>query len=117
TWLTSRVPDAAALAARLWDLDGWAARASVLIDAMRASRPRLDAGATDELRPAFVLAAAVLRHLQADPLLPDALLPHGWPGDDVRRAYEAYETSFQSLLAASLRMRRASASVVGEKSS
>ena len=31
----------------------------------------------DELAPGFELSAAVLRHLQADPLLPAELLPAG----------------------------------------
>jgi phenylacetic acid degradation operon negative regulatory protein len=103
TWLTSRVPDHGALAARLWDLDSWAGRAHSLLRATSASRPRLEAGVVDELRPAFVTAAAVLRHLQADPLLPDALLPAGWPGDELRTRYEAYEAAFQSLLRRRLR--------------
>lgn len=103
TWLTSRVDEPAELAARLWDLDGWASAARALLVDMRGSRRRLDRRATEELRPAFVLAASVLRHLQADPLLPPALLPRHWPGDDLRVAYESYEAAFQSHLRAWLR--------------
>ena len=42
----------------------------------------------DDLAPGFELSAAVLRHLQADPLLPAELLPDGWPGPALRHAYE-----------------------------
>jgi phenylacetic acid degradation operon negative regulatory protein len=103
TWMTSRVDDAVALAAQLWDLHGWAATARSLLADMRRSRSRLDRGHAAELAPAFVLAASVLRHLQADPLLPDALLPRRWPGAQLRSAYEAYEAAFQSRLRSRLR--------------
>jgi len=36
----------------------------------------------------------VLRHLHADPLLPAAVLPPGWPGEGLRRAYEEFHTVF-----------------------
>ncbi len=47
-----------------------------LLGRMGGSRP----DGPDDLAPGFVLSAAVLRHLQADPLLPAELLPDGWPG-------------------------------------
>jgi phenylacetic acid degradation operon negative regulatory protein len=77
------------LAARLWDLAGWAQRADVLLAAW--------AGATQPPRR-FVLAAAMVRHLQTDPLLPRALLPTGWPGTRLRTAYAAYEKELGELL-------------------
>lgn len=86
------------LADDLWDLQGWSRRAEGLMKAMRASLPRLARGASDELAPAFVLAAAVVRHQQGDPLLPQALLPHDWPGAGLRRRYEEYEAAFQRVL-------------------
>ena len=86
------------LAASLWDLDGWAAVARGLRDEMAAALPSLDAGDTAALAPAFVLAAAVLRHQQADPLLPDELLPDGWPGARLRADYEDFEAAFRRLL-------------------
>ena len=49
----------------------------------RRPAARLDALAPDgpeALAPGFELSAAVLRHLQADPLLPAELLPADWPG-------------------------------------
>jgi len=91
--------DEAALAASLWDLDGWARRAHRLGAALGGSRPALDAGDRDALPDAFVLSAAVLRHLQSDPLLPPALLPDGWPGDDLRARYEAWDRAFSQVWA------------------
>jgi phenylacetic acid degradation operon negative regulatory protein len=35
----------------------------------------------------FVVAAAIVRHLLTDPVLPDELLPGDWPGDALRTAY------------------------------
>ena len=43
------------------------------------------------------LSASVLRHLQADPLLPAALLPRSWPGADLRRDYDTYDLAFKTL--------------------
>ena len=34
-----------------------------------------------------VAAAAMVRHLLTDPVLPDDLLPRHWPGDALREAY------------------------------
>lgn len=70
------------LAAELWPLGDWSAVARSLLT--RAGRTR---------RPADRLAtfAAVVRHLLADPVLPPELLPPGWPGADLRTAYEGYQ--------------------------
>ncbi len=80
----------AALAARLWDLQGWAARAGILTDALRA-----------EDRPAarFTVAAAIARHLRDDPCLPPSLLPSPWPGPSARRAYRRYAGELTRILA------------------
>ncbi|MGK5558745.1 PaaX family transcriptional regulator C-terminal domain-containing protein [Actinomadura kijaniata] len=83
--------DPAALAGALWDLTGWA-------DTARALRAALDeAGAMAER---FTVAAAVLRHLLADPLLPRELLPEDWPGPELRAHYERFESGFRDLLTA-----------------
>ncbi|MCP9981739.1 hypothetical protein LUW74_38675 [Actinomadura madurae] len=81
--------DPATLAAALWDLDAWTAKAGALRTAL--------AGATT-IAERFTHAAAVLRHLLNDPLLPPALLPAGWPGPELRAQYEAFETDFEQLL-------------------
>ena len=90
--------DDTSLAGQLWDLDGWSARATELRRAMAPHLGRLAEGDTDALRPGFVLAAAVLRHLAADPLLPSELLPRDWPGERLRADYERFDSTFAALL-------------------
>jgi phenylacetic acid degradation operon negative regulatory protein len=98
TWFSASPDgDQPALAASLWDLDGWATAARDLVARMSASLGDLEAGDTATLAPGFVLSAAVLRHLQADPLLPAGLLPAGWPGDDLRRAYDRYDAAYRAV--------------------
>jgi phenylacetic acid degradation operon negative regulatory protein len=82
-------PESPDLAERLWDLPAWAARARELAAA-------LDEAA--DLSAQFTLAAAVLRHFLADPLLPQELLPPDWPGTDLRTRYDDFDTRFQSVL-------------------
>jgi phenylacetic acid degradation operon negative regulatory protein len=76
--LVSRDHDAPGLAAMLWDLPGWAAHGHAL------HRTMTDA---DDIPTRFVTAAAIVRHLLTDPVLPDELLPANWPGARLRRAY------------------------------
>ena len=71
----------AALARELWDLPTWAATGRRLLDEM--------AGA-DGVPGRFVAAAAMVRHLLTDPVLPPELLPAGWPGDELRSAYAEF---------------------------
>ena len=44
------------------------------------------------------LSASVLRHFQADPLLPEELLPRGWPGVELRTDYDRFDTAYRALL-------------------
>ena len=46
----------------------------------------------------FVVSAAVLRHFQADPLLPDEVLPPGWPGPALRDDYDRFDRAYRALL-------------------
>lgn len=96
-----RLPDDRELADRLWDLDGWARRADELAAGL-AGRPP---GGRDDLAPGFELSAAVLRHFQADPLLPADLLPPDWPGGRLRRAYDDWDHRYRDVLAAWSRRR------------
>jgi phenylacetic acid degradation operon negative regulatory protein len=82
------------LSGRLWDLPAWSDRARVLLedlDTLAPDRPQA-------LAPGFELSAAVLRHLQADPLLPDVLLPADWPGVRLRTTYDAWDARYRTTL-------------------
>ncbi|MGO9028326.1 MAG: PaaX domain-containing protein, C- domain protein [Acidimicrobiales bacterium] len=94
--------DQSALAASLWDLGGWSGRAAALVAAMDELVP---VGPGD-LAAGFELSAAVLRHFQADPLLPDELSPDGWPGDALRRRYRAWDGAYRTVLDQTVRVWR-----------
>ncbi len=94
--------EAAALAARLWDLDGWADAAVGHERALDELAPQLGAD-PEVLRPAFLALAATLRHLQADPLLPAALLPDDWPGPALRRSHDRADVAFKAAWTTHLR--------------
>lgn len=102
-WCTAwsgAVPSPYPSAAALWDLEGWVATARDLSEQMGALLPSLLAGDTGVLADGFVTAAAVLRHLQADPLLPAELLPAGWPGPALRTSYDDYDAAYRAVLRA-----------------
>lgn len=88
----------AQLAQRLWEVRSWAAEAHRLARRLDETEPRLERGDVSALAPGFRVAAAVVRHLTADPLLPGELLPAPWPGDEVRRRYDAYERVYRRVL-------------------
>jgi phenylacetic acid degradation operon negative regulatory protein len=87
--------DPVELVTRLWDLGGWSSEARRL----SAALDRLVPDSADDLATGFELSAAVLRHFQADPLLPAALLPDDWPGDALRRQYRTWDDSYRRVLA------------------
>jgi phenylacetic acid degradation operon negative regulatory protein len=73
----------AELAGELWDLPGWAETGHRLLDDMaRAS----------DIPGRFMVAAAMVRHLLTDPMLPTELLPADWPGARLREAYHDFAT-------------------------
>ncbi|WHU46328.1 PaaX family transcriptional regulator C-terminal domain-containing protein [Gordonia sp. L191] len=76
----------AELAHRLWDLDAWSRRGHAFLDALDDVSNR---GAADEPRRFRIMVAAV-HHLQTDPLLPDELLPAGWPAEALTTVYTEY---------------------------
>jgi phenylacetic acid degradation operon negative regulatory protein len=90
--------DPASLCRSAFDLEGWSRRATQLVREM--DRAELD-GAS--LAAGFSLDAAVLRHLQRDPLIPASLLSPGWPGGALRTRYERFDAAFRSALAAAHR--------------
>ena len=87
-----------ALVARLWDLDSWATAANELRAAVGTLVEPLERGDTTALAEGFVVSAAVLRHFQADPLLPDDLLPGPWPGRAMRTEYDRFDDAYRTLL-------------------
>jgi phenylacetic acid degradation operon negative regulatory protein len=92
--MTARPQSPQRLAAALWDLPAWAARADRLLFAMADLEP----DQAQALAPGFELSAAVLRHLQADPLLPEELLPSGWPGLRLRSDYDRWDARYRTTL-------------------
>nr|WP_197503308.1 PaaX family transcriptional regulator C-terminal domain-containing protein [Mycobacterium sp. E740] len=79
--LYARDGEPAELADRLWDLPGW----------VRAGRALLDEiGSAPDVPGRFAAAAAIVRHLLSDPVLPDELLPDNWPGTALRQAYNDF---------------------------
>lgn len=87
------------LASALWDIDGWATRATGIRRQMSHLVRRLGEGDPTALRSGFVVSAAALRHFQADPLLPDELLGRRWPGDRLRSDYDHYDHVYREALA------------------
>ncbi len=93
--MTARPGDAAGMAHRLWDLRTWSQRSRDLLRRLDALAP----DGPDALAPGFELSAAVLRHLQADPLLPAELLPADWPGALLRATYDGWDVRYRATLA------------------
>ncbi len=98
-WATMRPGDKSAfLVTVLWDTKKWAAEARALQDQLRRWRELARrTGGAEVLAPGFVLSASMLRHFNADPLLPAELLPPDWPGTEVRGEYEVFNDDFLAL--------------------
>lgn len=97
TW-RGAVPEPPPDVDELWDLDDWADAATALRRDLAELVPGFEAGDPRDLAAGFVTSAAVLRHLQADPLLPAQLLPPGWPGAALRSEYDRYDAAYRSVL-------------------
>lgn len=82
--------DPAQLAGDLWDLTTWAETGRTLLR-------HLDRGGASAPAQRLTIAARLVRHLTADPLLPAALLPRDWPGAELRTAYAAYQDELRAL--------------------
>ena len=79
--LRARDDDPLGLARQLWDLPAWSKTGHRLLREMRAARG---------VPLQFTVAAAMVRHLLTDPVLPAGLLPPHWPADAVRSAYAEF---------------------------
>jgi phenylacetic acid degradation operon negative regulatory protein len=98
-WLLARPEgDPAALAGELWDLAGWRRRGDELLAAAAADPGDMLTADRSRAMTVFATAAALLRHLRTDPLLPAELLPAGWPGDELRARYASHARSVQALI-------------------
>ena len=81
--LKARDDTPAELAGELWDLPGWVETGHRLLGEMAAA---------SDTPGRFVAAAAIVRHLLTDPMLPAELLPADWPGDRLRDVYHDFAT-------------------------
>lgn len=79
--LRARDDDPTGLAGRLWDLPGWAREGHALLAEMASAA---------DVPGRFVVAAAMVRHLLSDQVLPAELLPDDWPGAALRQAYNDF---------------------------
>jgi len=82
--LLSAVPvtDPTTLAYRLFNLDDWAETANGLLSALRDAHTPMER---------VTVAAAIVRHLLTDPLMPADLLEDTWPGPALRTTYSDYQ--------------------------
>jgi phenylacetic acid degradation operon negative regulatory protein len=95
TWWSARPSgDATALAARLFAPAAWAERAHALQGRLVSSTGLVNGSEAQTVADAFVVGAAALAHVRADPLLPIELCDRNWPGDTLRRAYRDYQVVF-----------------------
>lgn len=98
-WLRAQPhDDPAALAGELWDLTAWTGRGEALLAAGPEDPGDLVTSDPEWAAAVFAAAAATLRHLRTDPLLPEALLPPGWPADRFRARYVRYLAAIQHLV-------------------
>jgi phenylacetic acid degradation operon negative regulatory protein len=94
TFSGAHVGDPVGLAGQLWNLNEWSQTAGELVDRMHATAANLQLDDQKGLAAAFRLNAAVLRHFQADPLLPSPLLTLDWPGAALRDTFESFDLTF-----------------------
>lgn len=85
--LTARDAQPAELVAKLWDLAGWAQTGEELLTAMEDA---------EDVPGRFAVAAAMVRHLRRDPVLPPELLPPHWPGARIRSRYAEFADELAS---------------------
>jgi phenylacetic acid degradation operon negative regulatory protein len=98
-WLTVAPDgDPVTLAAELWDLPVWIGTGEELLAAGPEEPGDLVAAPPDWGSAVFLAAAATLRHLRTDPLLPAELVPAAWPADRLRARYVRYLVAIHSLV-------------------
>lgn len=80
--------EAGELLASLWDLPAWESDSRRLLELMDLAVSPVDR---------FTVATAIVRHLLADPVLPQELRPDPWSADRVHAAWRAYQEEFVSI--------------------
>ncbi|MGW5452751.1 PaaX family transcriptional regulator C-terminal domain-containing protein [Nocardia sp. NPDC003979] len=85
TYVTGRPDDPIELATRLFHPADWADTATELLTALDTA---------DTMRDRLEVAAAIVRHILHDPILPTEFLPQPWPGADLRRTYREFRAEF-----------------------
>jgi phenylacetic acid degradation operon negative regulatory protein len=94
-WWTARPDrDVAILATERFEPDSWADRARMLERRLRQATDAVDPSDGAAIADAFVVGAAALAHVRADPLLPAELCGRRWPGDALRDRYRVYRGAF-----------------------
>ncbi len=88
--LRARHDDDRALVSALWDLDEWSRRGHELLEAINVRGQSADR---------LTAAAAVVRHLLTDPVLPRSLTPADWPAEALRDSYDDYRAELMTLRA------------------
>ncbi|WP_280347175.1 PaaX family transcriptional regulator C-terminal domain-containing protein [Nocardia neocaledoniensis] len=91
TYVTGRPDDPADLATRMFHAADWADTATRLLAALDTA---------DSMRDRLEVAAAVVRHILHDPILPAEFLPNPWPGAALRHAYRDFRTEFTAFATA-----------------
>jgi phenylacetic acid degradation operon negative regulatory protein len=81
--------DAEGLVTALWELPAWATEARRLGSALHDA---------DDLTAGMMTAAAVLRHLLLDPVLPPELMPPDWPGQELRDRFDEFSAAYAARL-------------------
>lgn len=95
TLVRAAVPDDVGAFVAAFEPDRWAEDARALLTDMGAALPALERHDHTALADTFVLNAAVVRHLLADPLLPPELAPPAWPAEELRQAFARFDAGFK----------------------
>lgn len=93
-WRARPEPEDMALATRLFAPDVWAERAQWLGERLAGSTGGVRGGEGADIAEAFVVGAATLAHVRADPLLPSELCGEDWPGAALRGSYREFQAAF-----------------------
>jgi len=98
-WFNARPDGDGAELVALFAPDAWASEARVLCTRLEHTADALAREPEGAIADAFVLGAATLQHVRADPLLPAELLATPWPGRALRDVYHAYQDAFATAVA------------------